>query len=378
MWRRSGGTRCLIAAGVVALAGVVVALTVIGNPVSWANDRWQDFKGGKFEYQAGGGTRLGGGLGSNRYDFWRVAADEFKSAPLIGVGSENFAEDYIRDRHSGEEPTYPHNLSLQVLSETGLVGGVLLFGFFVSSLWGVGRVRLRSDERLSRGLAGIFAVVFVYWFVHSAGDWFWAFPALTAPIFAWLGIGMRLNAERGMLVQPRWAKGWAPAVAAASVAALLFAIASMGLPWIAALEVQAAERGWGSNPREAFDRLDQARQLNFLSARPDLVAGSIASRLGEDQRVRSSFERALERDPRNWYAELELATLDGIQGRKNSALARLNRVAELNPRETLTATVRHGVLTGHPVGLQRLDAEFLYRYCQVLGRAVGPNGCRTG
>ncbi|MDX6605688.1 MAG: hypothetical protein QOD14_228 [Solirubrobacterales bacterium] len=367
----------LIGAGVVALAGVVVALAVIGNPVSWANDRWQDFKGGKFEYQTGGGTRLGGGLGSNRYDFWRVSADEFKNAPLIGVGSENFAEDYVLYRHSDEEPTYPHNLTLQVLSETGLIGGLLFLGFLVTSLIGIARVRLRSEVPLARGLGAAFAVVFVYWFVHSIGDWFWAFPALTAPVFAWFGIGVRLDAKRATLAHPQWAKRWIAPVAALSVAALLFATASMALPWIAAIDVNKAASSWGSNPREAFKRLDQARQLNFLSARPDLVQGAIAAKLGENRRVRSSFERALERDPRNWYAEIELATLDGVEGNKQSALARLDRVAALNPRESLTATVRQGVLSGKPVTLDQLDTDFLERYCQRLGRVAGPNGCQT-
>jgi O-Antigen ligase len=373
-----GSRVVLIGAGVVALAGVVVALAVIGNPVSWANDRWQDFKGGKFEYQTGGGTRLGGGLGSNRYDFWRVAADEFKNAPLIGVGSDNFAEDYVRDRHSDEEPTYPHNLGLQVLSETGLIGGLLFLGFLVISLTGMARVRLRSEVPISRGVAAVLAVVFVYWFVHSIGDWFWAFPALSAPIFAWLGIGMRLDAERATLAPPRWAKGWIAPVTAGSAAALLFAIASMGLPWMAAIDVNKAAASWGANPHEAFNRLDEARKLNFLSARPDLVQGAIAAQLGEDRRVRSSFERALERDPRSWYAEIELATLDGVEGNKQSALARLDRVAALNPREPLTATVRQGVLSGKPVTLDELDADFLYRYCNRLGRKPGPNGCQTG
>ena len=139
-----------------------------------------------------------------------------------------------------------------------------------------------------------------------------------------------------------------------------------------------AEASWASNPSDAFDRLDQARKLNFLSARPDLVQGSIAARLGEDRRVRSSFEQALERDPHNWYAEIELAALDGVEGHKQSALARLDRVAALNPREPLTATVRQGVISGKPVTLDQLETDFLARYCRVLGREAGPNGCQTG
>jgi hypothetical protein len=373
------GSRVVVgAAAVAALAGAVVAIAIVGNPATWASDRWHDFKSGHFEYQVGGGSRLGGSLGSNRYDFWRVAADEFKDHPLAGLGSENFAEDYVQHRHSGEEPTYPHNLSLQILSSTGAIGGLLFGGFLVVSLIGVGRVRVGGSDPLARGMAGILAVVFVYWFVHSIGDWFWAFAGLSAPVFAWLGMGMRLDAEREPVPQPRWAKTWAAPAVAVSAIVLVFTLVSMVLPWAAAIDVERAQADWVSSPRTAFDQLDQARKLNFLSARPDLVQGVIALRLGENRRVRSSFERALERDPRNWYAELQLATLDGMEGRNTEALAGLDRVAALNPRESLTATVRKGVLNGKPETLQQLDQEFRYRYCHTLGRRLGPNGCETG
>ena len=63
---------CIAAA---ALAGVIVAIGVIGNPVSWAGDRWDDFKGGYSE-QGFGDTRFSGDLGSNRYDFWRVVIED--------------------------------------------------------------------------------------------------------------------------------------------------------------------------------------------------------------------------------------------------------------------------------------------------------------
>ena len=371
-----GNRAVLGVAGVVALAGVIAGLAVIGNPVSWAGDRWSDFKGGHFEYQTGGSARFGQSLGSNRYDFWRVAADELTSAPIAGVGSDNFAEDYVRERKSGEEPKYPHNVPLGILAQTGLIGGLLFAGFLVTSLTALGRIRLRGREDLGRGVSGLIAVVFAYWFVHSIGDWFWAFPALTAPVFAWLAMGTRLEADpvSAPAPAPRWAKRARPALIGATVVATVFAVASLALPWTAAIDVDKAIAVWRTDPASAFDRLNQARKVNFLSARADLVQGEIASQLGEHRRMRSSFDRALERDPRNWYATLELATLDGIEGRRDEALARLDRVEELNPREPITATLRNGVLRGKPLTLADVDAEFLERYCRVLGLAATANG----
>jgi len=369
------GSRVVIGvAGVIALAGAVVAIAAVGNPVSWAGDRWDDFRSGEFEHDFEG-SRLSQSLGSNRYDFWSVGFDEFKDSPITGVGSENFAEDYIRDRESPEEPTHPHNLPLRVLSQTGLVGGALFFGFLVTAVIGLGRTRLRSSDPLGRGVAGLAAVGLAYWLLHSTGDWFWAFPALTAPVFAWLGVGMRVGAERGPQPSPRWARRWGRPAGAAAAAAAVFAAISMALPWTAAVDTKKASETWGADPDAAFERLGRASDLNFLSANPDVIEGAIAARLGDSDRMRGAFEQALERDPRNWYATLELAALDAIQGDRQSSFERLDRVAELNPREPLTDQVREGVVRGRPVALRMLDDTFLYRYCEKLGRDVGPKGC---
>ena len=43
----------------------------------------------------GSGNRLLSGLGSNRYDFYRVALDEFVAHPLVGIGADNFQQQYL-------------------------------------------------------------------------------------------------------------------------------------------------------------------------------------------------------------------------------------------------------------------------------------------
>jgi hypothetical protein len=107
------------------------------------------------------------------------------------------------------------------------------------------------------------------------------------------------------------------------------------------------------------------------------VEGAIASRLNQPRRMRAAFTQALDRDPRNWYATLELAALDALEGDTTASLERLDRVAELNPRESLTEEVRQGLLSGNPVTLAELDANFLERYCRVHGQELGPSGCET-
>jgi O-antigen ligase len=372
---RVGSRVAAALSGAAVLCGIVIAIAAIGNPVTWAGDRWEDFKSGQSETPQEG-SRLGKALGSNRYDFWRVAADEFTSSPLGGVGSNNFAHDYLRDRESDEEPAYSHNFPLSVLSETGLVGAGLFLGFLAAALTAIARVRLRSQDLLARGVAAIAAVVFIYWFLHSTGDWFWPLPAVSAPVLAWLGMGTRLGADRRRSPEARSLRqlGWP--VAAAGVVGVVLAI-SLVLPWRAAVDVKKAGESWAADPQAAFDRLDRARGLNFLSANPDMVEGAIAVKLGDQERARVAYERALERDPRNWYASLELAALAALGGDTAASLERLDRVAELNPREPVTEQIRRGVLSGSPVSLGKLDDIFLERYCRVHGQVLGPDGCET-
>ena len=78
---------------VVLLAGGWAAA---GDPVSRARHAWDTFKSPK-GYAANDttGSRLTSGLGSSRYDFYRVALDEFAAHPLLGIGADNFAESYL-------------------------------------------------------------------------------------------------------------------------------------------------------------------------------------------------------------------------------------------------------------------------------------------
>ena len=152
-------------------------------------------------------------------------------------------------------------------------------------------------------------------------------------------------------------------MSAAALYTLIVVVAalSLTLPWLAAREVERAADAWRSSPEDAHTILDRARALNPLSARADLVAGAIAMR-GEDYpRAAAAFERALERHPDSWYAELELAVIAALEGRRDEALARLDRAEELNPLEETVGVVREGLLAGEPVDPHVLDRIFLQR-----------------
>jgi O-Antigen ligase len=356
------------------LAGAVVALAVIGNPVTWAGDRWDDFKSGQAEI--GSGSRLGESLGSNRYDFWRVAADDFADAPIGGVGADNFAADYLRERRTYEEPLYPHSLPLQVLSGTGLVGGILFFAFLGLLALGVANAWRAPPDGLGRGVIAVAGVSGTYWFLHSAGDWFWAMPAVSGPPLAWLAMAARLGPESPAASPIRLPAVARPRLIGLPVALIAaFALATYGLPWAAANDVDEAQKVWATDPSEAFDRLDRASDLNFLSAGPDITAGTLAIQLGERRRAERYFEAALEREPRNWYARLESGAIAAVEGNRAEGIEELRTARRLNPRDpTIRAALEHAE-AGDPLTPEAINLQLAQGICDRLGRAQATASC---
>lgn len=345
--------------GLAALVTALVLLAAYGNPVTRAQDAWDEFSAGQ-EFEEGS-SYLGGNLGSNRYDFWRVAMAEFRESPVAGIGAGNFAAPYLRERESPEEPRYPHSLPVMVLSQTGVVGGVLFAGFLAAALACVWRGR-RWRSSFGSAVAAAAVVTFAYFVLHASIDWFWEFPGLAAPAFACLGLAGGLERPAARPVGRGEGRTWKRMTAAGlSTLALVAAVASLVLPWLAAREVERAADAWRTSPEDAYALLDRARTLNPLSSRPDLVAGAIALRLDDFDRAERSFERALERDGQSWYAELELAVVAAEEERTADALARLERAEELNPREEAVDLVRAGVRRGEPVDPAVLDRLFLQR-----------------
>ena len=203
---RAVGVAALAAVAVAALVGA--AILVRAHPVRLAQNAWTDFTDVYDTGAAAGSSHLGSGVGSNRYDFWRVALGEFADAPLVGIGADNFAVPYLRERRSNEEPLYPHSLQVQVLSQTGLVGAALFVGFLVAAF--VAAARARHDPR-TWGLAAVGIVVAGYWLVHASGDWLWEIPGLGGPALAALGLGAGLARgeprRRRAPIRPRRGRG---------------------------------------------------------------------------------------------------------------------------------------------------------------------------
>jgi hypothetical protein len=331
-WRghaRAG--RVVLAAGVAlaVLAAGAFALTA-HDPGAKLRHAWHQFKGG--QKQDTSASRFSSGLGSNRYDFWRVGVDAFKEHPIGGLGADTFQQYYLRHRRSSEQPLYPHSVEVRALSETGLVGalvlGLALVAAFVAAIGGGMRWRTRQGATAAAAATAGAA----WWLLQGSLDWFWEFAGLGTLAFALLGLAAAVRPAPRELLPAR-----IPLRVGAAVGAVLAlgAAVSLALPWLAEREVQDAARAWTVRPRAAFDGLDRAASLNPLSSRPELIAGTIAMRLRDTGRARRAFTAALAREPGNPYAMLELGLADALAGDRASALGHLGAARRADPGDRI-------------------------------------------
>jgi len=360
--RRALRTAVRVSAIALLVAGLAAALVAFGNPLMRLERGWDTFKGG-YAADATSGSRLVSGLGSNRYDFYRVALDEFLHHPVAGIGADNFEQQYLAHRRSEETPHYPHSVELRTLVETGAIGALLaLVGLGGALLAGAGAVRDRDP--LARAVAAAALAGFAYWLVHGSFDWFWEFAGLGAPAFALLGIACALAPRRTASSVTRASADPGSRRRLAIAACLLAAVAcvvSLVPPWLSQLEVESAARVWTRAPQAAYARLRDAADLNPLSDEAPLVAGSIALRYGELATADREFAQALARTPGNVYATLERGAIASAGGRRAVATTLLERALRLDPREQLTRQALATVRDGRRVDIAELNRSILIK-----------------
>ena len=106
---------------------------------------------------------------SNRYEYWRVAVNEFGDAPLRGGGSGSFRTVWLRERPIDETVRDAHSLYAETAAELGLVGLLALLVFAGGIV---------AMARRSVGAAGAIGALAVF-AIHAGLDWDWELPALT-------------------------------------------------------------------------------------------------------------------------------------------------------------------------------------------------------
>ena len=210
-----------------ALVAAVVALGIAVAIVVFAGRIWHAFANPVSSQIGSGSGHLASLNSSNRWRWWQEAWHAFVRHPGGGTGGGTFQ---ITDAMLHQSPlvtTEPHNVPLQFLSETGIVGFLLLVAAGVAAAIGITRARTRSSgaERAAVTALALGVAVFL---VHLVGDMDWDYLGTCGPLFFVAGAAV----ARG-----RRAEDAAPARRRLlAVAAVLFAcggIYSLAAPYLA-------------------------------------------------------------------------------------------------------------------------------------------------
>jgi tetratricopeptide (TPR) repeat protein len=316
--RRRSLTRAL---GTIVLVTAVVAVAAVG--VTKGGKILDEFRSTKTAEVTQTPNRLADLSSSNRWTWWKEAWRLFEDAPAGGKGAATFEVARRAIRTGSVVTTEPHDLPLQFLAETGIVGFLLLLG-----LAGTGAAaavtavrRAGSVERPAAVALAIAAGAFV---LHSLVDIHWEFVAAGAPAFFSLGVLVGLGAGPAVRMRPIWAA----ATAAASVAVLYSLTAPYASGRLVDSVYSAIEDG---NFASALSDGRSARWLNPLATAPLLALGDAESARPADRAALSYYRDAVELQPQNsntWYA---LGSFEFFTGRYRAALHDLDRAYGLDP-----------------------------------------------
>jgi tetratricopeptide (TPR) repeat protein len=330
--RWSPPTTLVRAVGGIALAGIVVAGAAgafavagrAGGPVELARHKWEAFKSNDRSGEER--SRYLSASGQGRYYLWEVAWEDFVSHPVLGVGTSNFEATYYRQRAPGSPSPVrqPHMLALEVLSERGIVGGTLFFGFLSVCVVAGLRERLRRLSPEGKAEVGALAAAVAYWLVHSSAEWFWQLPAVTLPAMIYLALLASSGRELSESTLPGRSL-WLVGALAAVLAALI--------PLYAAdrFLTQSYET---ANPRAALTAVERAERLDPLDPLARRREAELSLRTGDRERAERALGEAVRLDPEHYAPYALLGAFYQEGGRPVKALELYQQALARNPNST--------------------------------------------
>ena len=377
-WRESrvqlpGFTRTrrrVVGAVVIAIAIVGVSIAGVsathGHPFSFISRQWRGFSHPETSFSSASHF---GDVGSGRYDYWRVALDAVIAHPVGGLGQDNFADYYVKRRHTAQEPEWTHSLELRLLAQTGLVGFALFTAFLIAALTAALRAR-RRDDALIRAVAGIALLPLVVWLIHGSIDWFWEIPALSGPALGFLGLAGALSASEQPEAAGAAAEGQRssrlflprPVAIAGATLAVLAVVVVVALPYLSVREVSLATNARQSDPAAALRDLSRAAKLNPLSADPGRVGGAIALQTGKYTTAEQRFGQSISREPGGWYSWLGRGLAESALGHSAIAHQDFETARSINSqqpavREALARVDTHTPLTSTEASKLLVDTQ---------------------
>jgi hypothetical protein len=320
-----------IGLGGLILVALVAAVIRAGGPADFVSDRWREFSNPVSAQVADTPGRFTSASSSNRWRWWQESWNAFVDNPVGGTGAGTFGLTDRLERKSTLAVLEPHSAPLQDLTETGIVGLLLIATALIAAVLG-----LLRRERTAATTALLIGVGLCL--LHSLIDMDWDYVSVQGPLFLTVGWFVALPPR---LERPRWL------VSAAIGVCALAALYSFASPWLADRRLDAAYDAVGRiDLPAARDEAKAAHGFNPLAVEPLWVWAATERGLT----ALDLYRQARDREPRNpetWY---ELGVYELEIGMTRAAYRDLNHSYTLD---------RHGPagVKGGPLDQARCDID---------------------
>jgi O-antigen ligase len=320
--------RGALGVGYLLISGVVIAIAIL-IATGAAHHLWTQFKQPNPPKAGNSYFRLLSVAGSHRYQYWQVAIHAFNTSPWKGIGPGTFQFYWAQHQTLGEFVRNAHSLWIETLAEAGIIGLLLIFGFFAFALIAgcVRAARMPAELRLpvATAVAGVAAFC-----AAAAFDWVWQIGVM--PLIALLLVAVAL----GPVHHPkrRSATPWRRLGRDRIVLAVGALVALWGI--IVPLSSTIAVRSSQANVRAgrfsaALADAATAQRIEPGAASPRLQRALILEQLGDIPGAAAAISQAENREPTDWRIWLVASRIATESGQPRQALADYRLARSLNP-----------------------------------------------
>jgi UDP-GlcNAc:undecaprenyl-phosphate GlcNAc-1-phosphate transferase len=288
--------------------------------------------------------------GGNRYDYWRVAADQWSSAPIAGTGAGSYPEHYFRERRTSEDIRQPHSIELEVLGDLGLLGAALLLLAMCAVLAAAYRRRREARESgTERALLAAAVGVVVAWGAQTSVDWMHLLPGLTGAAL----IGAAVLLRPGAAPRPSRSSTALRAVRVVAVAAVVaLAATSLSRELLADYSRTKGQDALAASPADALRWANRSLKLDGDAVSTYYLKAAAIARFGSADQSLATLRQAIAREPGNFLTYALVGDLYVRQGRLADAKRAYGQALARNPRDAGLQALARDPASAAPNGVR--------------------------
>jgi hypothetical protein len=316
---------------IVVLAGLAGGLAAVhGNPIHEAKVKWDQFT--SLQSTTPLATRYTS-VGGQRYDLYRVALDEWKAHPALGVGMGSYQFEYYKLRGTDRNVDDPHGLIFQLLAEVGIVGLALLVLFIVGIVMSLRMHWYAAPDRVRRPAAGLAAAGATF-VGQSLVDWMFRIPGLTAIGLLCFAVAAALVARGAEAAAPAAApapRGWSIPRRVIVSGALVVSVLLVLSLYLSQLYIGRAADEKGISPSAQLADARAAHSLDPWLIDAHYEEASALETLGDPRGAIAQLEQAHKLEPENQVPYGLLGDFEARHGNAAVAAVYYRKALQLNP-----------------------------------------------